>query len=140
MTINSIHGTIIVVYCGDNVISIRQEGSVADVKVSLDEAVTLAKGIFGKRNEILKKLSPPIPNPQPKPVIPSPPKKSRTFSSYKAQQMGTHSKAYQQWTEEEENLLKEYHAQGKVIHEIAELLHRGNGAIAARLKKLGLIP
>lgn len=137
MTIDSIYGTIFVAYKGN--ITIRQEGSGAEVKVSLEEAETLAKALFGKRNEILKKLSPPIPNPQPKPVIPSPPKKSRTFSSYKAQQMGTHSKAYQQWTEEEEGLLKKYHAQGKGVNEIAELLNRGSGAISARLKKIGLM-
>lgn len=135
MTINSIHGSIIVVYNGDNIISIRQEGSGAEVKVSLDEAESLAKALFGKRNEILKKLSP-DPTP-PKPIHPSPPKKSKSSSSYKAQQMETHSKAYQQWTEEEENLMKEYHAQGKGVNEIADLLNRGNGAIAAR--KLGLI-
>lgn len=138
MIIDSIYGSIVIVYNGDNMMSIRQEGSCADVKVSLDEAATLAKGIFGKRNKILKKNSPPNPTPQPQPVIPSP-KKSKTSSSYKAKQMATHPNAYRPWTPKEEEKLKELHAQGKGVNEIAELLNRGVGGISARLKRLGLI-
>lgn len=137
MTINSIHGSIIVVYNGDNMISIRQEGSGAEVKVSLDEAESLAKALFGKRNEILKKLSPSIPTPQPQPVIPpSPPKKSKSSTSYKAKQMAAHPNAYQLWTEEEEKKLSSYYNEGRSVDEIAQILGRNEGSIRSRLKRM----
>jgi len=49
-----------------------------------------------------------------------------------------HSKAYEKWTEEEDNILKKGYSQGKKIDEIAGVLKRQPGAIRSRLNKLGL--
>ena len=45
----------------------------------------------------------------------------------------------QPWTAEQENILRDMFSKGAATSDIAKALCRGNGAIRARLKKLGLI-
>lgn len=47
-------------------------------------------------------------------------------------------RAYEKWTKEEEELLKNYLAEGLSVKEIANLLERQLGAISSRMIKLGL--
>jgi hypothetical protein len=51
----------------------------------------------------------------------------------------TTAKAYQKWTQEEDERLVETFATGKKIPYLAILFERKNGAIRSRLKKLGLL-
>ena len=50
-----------------------------------------------------------------------------------------HQRAYAPWTKEEENQMVQLFQQGISINEIADTLHRNEGGITSRLKKLGLI-
>ncbi len=56
--------------------------------------------------------------------------------SYIEQQRLKHSKAYVQWTEDEDKKLIELHAIGKTIEELCEIFERNEGAIKSRIKKL----
>ena len=56
--------------------------------------------------------------------------------SYIEQQRLKHSKAYVQWTEEEDKKLIELHAIGKTIEELCKIFERNEGAIKSRIKKL----
>lgn len=47
-----------------------------------------------------------------------------------------HSKAYVQWTEDEDKKLIELHAIGKTIEELCKIFERNEGAIKSRIKKL----
>ncbi len=51
----------------------------------------------------------------------------------------SHPKAYQPWTKEEEEVLIAFFNEDKPIPEIASTMQRQEGAITARLIKLGLI-
>ena len=50
-----------------------------------------------------------------------------------------HQRAYAPWTHEEENQMVQLFQQGVSIIEIAGILHRNEGGITSRLKKLGLM-
>lgn len=50
-----------------------------------------------------------------------------------------HQRAYAPWTHEEENQMVQLFQQGISIIEIAVILHRNEGGITSRLKKLGLM-
>ena len=52
------------------------------------------------------------------------------------QQRLKHSKAYVQWTEDEDKKLIELHAIGKTIEELCKIFERNEGAIKSRIKKL----
>lgn len=56
--------------------------------------------------------------------------------SYIEQQRLKHSKAYVQWTEDEDKKLIELHAIGKTIEELCKVFERNEGAIKSRIKKL----
>ena len=56
--------------------------------------------------------------------------------SYIEQQRLKHSKAYVQWTEDEDKKLIELHAIGKTIEELCKIFARNEGAIKSRIKKL----
>lgn len=56
--------------------------------------------------------------------------------SYIEQQRLKHSKAYVQWTEDEDKKLIELHAIGKTIEELCKIFERNEGAIKSRIKKL----
>ena len=56
--------------------------------------------------------------------------------SYIEQQRLKHSKAYVQWTEDEDKKLIELHAIGKTIEELCKIFERNKGAIKSRIKKL----
>ena len=50
-----------------------------------------------------------------------------------------HQRAYAPWTHEEIEKLTLLYKQGKSVNEIAGILHRNEGGITSRLKKLGLM-
>ena len=56
--------------------------------------------------------------------------------SYIEQQRLKHSKAYVQWTEDEDKKLIELHAIGKTIEELCKIFERNEGAIKSRIKKI----
>ena len=56
--------------------------------------------------------------------------------SYIEQQRLKHSKAYVQWTEDEDKKLIELHAMGKTIEELCKIFERNEGAIKSRIKKI----
>ena len=56
--------------------------------------------------------------------------------SYIEQQRLKHSKAYVQWTEDEDKKLIELHAIGKTIEDLCKIFERNEGAIKSRIKKL----
>ncbi len=58
------------------------------------------------------------------------------YSVYAARQ--EHPNAYDPWTEETDNLLKQMWAEGISVHEIAEHFGRKSSAIITRMKKLGI--
>ena len=58
------------------------------------------------------------------------------YSVYAARQ--EHPKAYDPWTEEADNLLRQMWSEGISVQEIADNFGRKNNAIITRLKKLGL--
>ena len=48
-------------------------------------------------------------------------------------------KAYAKWTEEEDTRLRNEHAQGRTVNELARSFQRKPSAIRSRLRKLGLL-
>ena len=56
--------------------------------------------------------------------------------SYIEQQRLKHSKAYVQWTEDEDKKLIELHAMGKTIEELCKIFERNEGSIKSRIKKI----
>lgn len=60
--------------------------------------------------------------------------KSYTFDEIRK----THRKAYEPWTDEEDNRLELLYCEGKSIIELTEYFGRNNGAIRSRIKKLEL--
>jgi len=52
---------------------------------------------------------------------------------------GARSKAYQPWSRDEEDRLREAFEKGAPISQISETLGRKPGAIRSRMRKLGLI-
>lgn len=50
-----------------------------------------------------------------------------------------HPRAYEQWTEEEDNLLKQRFSDGVSVQDLSELLQRRPSAIRSRLRKSGLV-
>lgn len=50
-----------------------------------------------------------------------------------------HQRAYAPWTHEEKEKLKLLYQQGINVNEIASILHRNEGGIISRLRKLGLM-
>ena len=56
--------------------------------------------------------------------------------SYIEQQRLKHSKAYVQWTEEEDQKLIELYSKGDTIEELCKIFARNEGAIKSRIKKL----
>ena len=50
-----------------------------------------------------------------------------------------HQRAYAPWTHEEKEKLKLLYQQGVNVNEIANILHRNEGGIISRLRKLGLM-
>ena len=63
-------------------------------------------------------------------------KKEQENMSYIEQQRLKHSKAYVQWTEDEDKKLIELHAMGKTIEELCKIFERNEGSIKSRIKKL----
>jgi hypothetical protein len=59
--------------------------------------------------------------------------------NYMEVQKQLHANAYSKWDEEEEKKLVEYYSQGKSVTEIAAILHRNEGGISSRIKKMGII-
>ena len=49
-----------------------------------------------------------------------------------------HPRAYEKWTEIEEDRVRQMHTEGKSDREIADELHRQPSAISSRIPKLGL--
>lgn len=58
--------------------------------------------------------------------------------NYMDQQKAKHHNAYATWTKLDELKMKQLHEAGKSNAEIAKELDRGEGAIASRLKKIGI--
>ena len=56
--------------------------------------------------------------------------------SYIEQQRLKHSKAYAQWTKEEDQKLIELYSKGETIEELCKIFARNKGAIKSRIKKL----
>ena len=56
--------------------------------------------------------------------------------SYIEQQRLKHSKAYVQWTEDEDKKLIELYSKGDTIEELCKIFERNEGAIKSRIKKL----
>ena len=56
--------------------------------------------------------------------------------SYIKQQRLKHSKAYAQWTKEEDQKLIELYSKGETIEELCKIFARNKGAIKSRIKKL----
>ena len=56
--------------------------------------------------------------------------------SKKKADKNTSSRAYEKWSSEEDELLKQEYKKGKSVKELAELLKRNQGAIRSRLRKL----
>jgi DNA-binding NarL/FixJ family response regulator len=50
----------------------------------------------------------------------------------------TYNRAYENWTKEEDELLKQEFKKGKTVKELAKQFHRNPGAISSRLYKLGI--
>lgn len=48
------------------------------------------------------------------------------------------TKAYEKWTDKDDKMLRNMHGLGSTVDQMAIALHRGEGAITSRLKKLGL--
>lgn len=63
-------------------------------------------------------------------------KKEQENMSYIEQQRLKHSKAYVQWTEDEDKKLIELHAMGKTIEELCKIFERNEGSIKSRIKKI----
>lgn len=63
-------------------------------------------------------------------------KKEQENMSYIEQQRLKLSKAYVQWTEDEDKKLIELHAIGITIEELCKIFERNEGAIKSRIKKL----
>ena len=60
-------------------------------------------------------------------------------STERAEQIRTeYSKAYEKWTEDEDNLLKQRFSEGVSIEDLSRLFQRKPSAIRSRLRKLGL--
>lgn len=59
--------------------------------------------------------------------------------SYMEKQKQIFANAYAPWTDDEEQALISLHRIGKNVSEIGKILQRNNGAIRARLKKLGIL-
>jgi hypothetical protein len=47
--------------------------------------------------------------------------------------------AYMKWTADDDDKLRELHAQGRTVRQLSEIFQRNGGAIQSRLRKLGLI-
>lgn len=56
--------------------------------------------------------------------------------SYIEQQRLKHSKAYVQWTKEEDQKLIELYSKGETIEELCKIFARNKGAIKSRIKKI----
>lgn len=65
--------------------------------------------------------------------------RDKNQESRSKKQEKTSSKAYQKWTQEEDEKLVEAFTRGKKIPLLAILFERKNGAVRSRLKKLGLL-
>lgn len=63
-------------------------------------------------------------------------KKEQENMSYIEQQRLKHSKAYAQWTKEEDQKLIELYSKGETIEELCKIFARNEGAIKSRIKKL----
>lgn len=63
-------------------------------------------------------------------------KKEQENMSYIEQQDLIHSKAYAQWTKEEDQKLIELYSKGETIEELCKIFARNEGAIKSRIKKL----
>ena len=63
-------------------------------------------------------------------------KKEQENMSYIEQQRLKHSKAYVQWTKEEDQKLIELYSKGETIEELCKIFARNEGAIKSRIKKL----
>jgi len=63
------------------------------------------------------------------------PKKSYTVSRKRCD----HPRAYEPWTEEEQERLQQGYAQGEGVHQLAEQLARAPTAVLSRLYQLGMI-
>ena len=62
------------------------------------------------------------------------------YKAYDVEQIRIeYPKAYEKWTEEEDNLLKIEYNNGKNINELSKLFQRKKGAITSRLNKLGMM-
>lgn len=51
----------------------------------------------------------------------------------------THPRAYEKWTDAEDDELRRQHARGTTVRQLAEMFGRQPGAIESRLRKLGAI-
>ena len=72
--------------------------------------------------------------------ISTPIKKKKRNSSEKAYTLDDkrkiHPNAYRKWTQEDNELLLEFHEQGKSTKELSDLFGRDKGAIQSRIKKI----
>ncbi|MBF9073913.1 hypothetical protein [Streptacidiphilus fuscans] len=71
---------------------------------------------------------------QPAAPVPSPPKPAYSVEEIRKH----HHKAYQRWTEEDDQLLLDLHDDGQSLEELATALGRQTGGIRSRLTKLGV--
>ena len=89
--------------------------------------------------EVIRQYAPSqevLPFPETAPVVSSP----ENTISYMEKQKQLHPRAYAPWSEDDDRLLRKYVKEGLTVNEIASLTERNDGAIKARIKKLGLSP
>lgn len=122
---------------GDHGVVLKQEvGGMVTGTISLahEEMEKLARALFAIKKDLpsdslQSQVLPPI-----LPSFTNPPLATNHMEEMKAK----YENAYSQWTTEEEEKLKKYHAQGLTVADISKLLGRNKGAIVSRKKKLGL--
>lgn len=56
--------------------------------------------------------------------------------SYMAQQKAIYAKAYERWSDEDDQKLLSLYAKGKTVSELMQIFKRNRGAIESRIKKL----
>ena len=122
--VKSTFGQINVAEDSSGFVRITQNGQ--SIRIYPDEIQKLAGCLLAYKKEKY---------PQPKP--PDSPK--QTSDSYMSKQKEEHANAYQPWTPEEEDRMKELWKMGYSPKEIGEQLGRNEGAILSRLKKTNLI-
>ena len=111
------------------------------LKLNGEEMEKLAKALFKMSRKLKNNNSAAIPQqPVNIPMNMQPPSMTTPATPNRMEiTKSMHQRAYAPWTQEEMEKLILLYQQGVSINEIAGILHRNEGGITSRLKKLGLM-